>query len=484
MPDRVILTIAGAVVRYGETIALDRVSLAVAGGTIHALVGENGAGKSTLLRAVAGATPLDAGTITLAARLRAEWVPQELVLAPDLTVTESVFLGRELRSRARLLQRRAMQTQARAALAALGCEAAPTARIAELSPPVRKQLQLARAFHAAADVLLLDEPTAVLGDDETARLFAAIRAARGRGAAIVYVSHRIAEVLAIADVVTVLRDGQHVSTDPAAAVDARTIVTRMVGRPLTAPRPRRPLPAGERRGSRAGLRVRRLCAARLRDISFEVAAGEIVGVAGLVGAGRSELLECIAGVARPIAGRVETHGSVALVPEDRTRNGLVPTLSLRENVFLPAPRAWLNPRGEQSASEQWIARLRIRAAGTQALPASLSGGNQQKVLVARALQRKPDVLLLDEPTAGVDVGAKADLHEIIRAQADAGAAIVMASSDLPELLTLCDRIVALRNGRQVGTLAIAEATEAHLAALITGAAEPSTRSSLQKVDGR
>ncbi|MBI1816434.1 MAG: sugar ABC transporter ATP-binding protein [Deltaproteobacteria bacterium] len=466
MPEAAVLTISDALVRYGETVAVDGVSLAIGAGTIHALIGENGAGKSTLLRAIAGVTPLDRGTIASPRPLRIEWVPQELALALDLTVSETIFLGRELRNATRLLRRTAMQRKARAALAQIGCTASATTRVGELSAPVRKQVQLARAFAVPADVLLLDEPTAVLGRAESDLLFAAIRRARDAGTAIVYVSHQIDEVLAISNTVTVLRDGQHVSTDPVAAIDAATIVTRMVGRPLAASAKRSPVP----KGAGVALRVRGLFAPPLRDISFVVAAGEIVGLAGLVGAGRSELLDCIAGASPRSAGDVEVRGTMALVPEDRLRNGLIPTLSLRENIFLPAPARWLRARREEMETDQWIERLRVRTRGAHALPAALSGGNQQKVLLARALRRAPDVLMLDDPTAGVDVGAKADIHSIIRAQAETGAAVVIASSELLELLALCDRVIALRQGAQVGTLAIGDADEPRLAALITGAA--------------
>jgi ABC-type sugar transport system ATPase subunit len=349
------------------------------------------------------------------------------------------------------------------ALARIGCGAPATARVGDLSLPVRKQVQLARAFHSAADVLLLDEPTAVLGAEASDKLFLAIRRARDRGAAVVYVSHQIEEVLRIADTVTVLRDGEHVSTDPAETVDAETLVTRMVGRPV-ASLGRRLAGAG-----RVLLRLRDLHAPGVRGVTFDVAAGEVVGLAGLVGAGRSELLATIAGLLARTAGVLEVRGPLAFVPEDRARNGLIPTLSLRENIFLPAPKRWLQTRREQVECERWIGRLHVRARGPEALPDSLSGGNQQKVLLARALRRAPKVLLLDEPTAGVDVGAKADIHRIVQEQTAAGAAVVIASSELPELLALCDRIVALRYGRPVATVSGDQATESHLAALITGA---------------
>ena len=463
LPETPAVTLSRAVVRYGETVAVAGVSLAIARSHVHALIGENGAGKSTLLRAIAGVTPLDQGTLACPPGLAIEWVPQELILAPDLTVAETIFLGRERRGRGRLLRRAEMRHAAEVALARIGCGALATARVGDLSLPVRKQVQLARAFCAPADVLLLDEPTAVLGAEASEKLFVAIRQARNRGAAVVYVSHQIEEVLRIADTVTVLRDGQRVSTDPTGAVDAATLVTRMVGRPV---------PSLGRRAAGAGpvlLRLRDLHAPGVRGATFDVAAGEVVGLAGLVGAGRSELLATIAGLLPRSAGEMEVRGPLAFVPEDRARNGLIPTLSLRENIFLPAPQRWPQKWRERAECERWIGRLHIRARGPEALPDSLSGGNQQKVLLARALRRTPKVLLLDEPTAGVDIGAKADIHRIVHEHTGAGAAVVIASSELPELLALCDRIVALRHGRQVAIVGRDQATESHLAALITGA---------------
>lgn len=461
------LTVRDAVVRFGETTAVDGVSLSILAGEVHALIGENGAGKSTLLRAIAGVTALDGGAIDSHRPLRIEWVPQELALAPNLTVAEAIFLGRE-RRRWGLLRRRAMTTAAQAALATIGCRVAPEAVIAELSPPLCKQVQLARAFHAGADVLLLDEPTAVLGQDDTAQLFATISATRDRGAAIVYVSHQIHEALGIANRVTVLRDGRHVSTDLAGALDVPTVVRRMVGRPLDPPRARVARAGSDQAGPR--VRVSDLSSEVLRGVSFDAAAGEIVGLAGLLGSGRSEVLNAIAAVPGRPHPAIAVRGTVALVPEDRLRNGLIPTLSLRENIFLPAATVRLDHRREREDAVRWIERLRIRARGPHDLPDALSGGNQQKVLLARALRQQPEVLLLDEPTAGVDIGAKADIHAIVRAQADAGAAVVVASSELPELFTLCDRIVALRGGRHVGTVAVSDATAAQVGAWITGVA--------------
>jgi ABC-type sugar transport system ATPase subunit len=449
-------------VRYGGTTALDAVDFDLAAGEIHALVGENGAGKSTLLRVLAGVRRADGGTLALAPRARVAWVPQEPELPPDCTAEQWIFLGAERRGRFGWLRAGEMAAGAAAALAAVGSAVPPAARCGALAASQRKQVQLARALRDGAAILLLDEPTAVLGAGEAARLFAAVRAARAAGAGIVYVSHRLDEVLALADRVTVLRDGRRVATTAAAAVDAARLVRLMVGRELAAETARRAAVPGE-----TLLRVEKLCSGRVRGVTLRVRAGEVVGLAGLLGAGRSAVLESIAGL-RPRRGEVACAAPPVLLGEDRVRSGLVPTFDLRQNIFLPAPRRWLDHAGEHEATRHWMRRLGIRATGPEAPIAALSGGNQQKALLARALRRARGLLLLDEPTAGVDVGAKADIHAQVRALAAGGAAILLASSDLPELLHLCDRILALYAGRVAGEFLPGDGEEA-IAAAITGA---------------
>ncbi len=288
-----LLATRGLSVWYGPTVALDRVDVDVCRGEVHALVGENGAGKSTLLRVIAGIVAPAAGSFQVEHGARLAWVPQETLLPADLTAAEWVFLGCELRGRLGWLQRRAMHEAARAAFAAIDCTVAPTARLGALAAPQRKQIQLARGLRGTPDLLLLDEPTAVLGDAETRPLFAAIRALRTGGAGVLYVSHRLDEVLAIADRVTVLRDGKVVSTDPVGAVDTATLVQRMVGRPGPA-RLR-----AERTLGPTALRLVDVATAHVRGLCLSVRRGEVIGLAGLVGAGRSEVLEAIAGV-RPV----------------------------------------------------------------------------------------------------------------------------------------------------------------------------------------
>ena len=455
------LAIRDLTVRYGATTALDGVDLDLRAGEVHAVVGENGAGKSTLLRAIAGVVRPSAGHIMPAAGVA--WVPQETLLPPDLTAAEWIFLGDELCGPFGWLRRAAMRDAATEVLHRLGARVAAEARLGTLTAPQRKQVQLARALRGRPEVLLLDEPTAVLGEAETRQLFRAVRDLKTRGTGVLYVSHRLDEVLAIADRVIVLRDGRWVSTDPVGAVDTGTLVQRMVGRDI----------ATQVRTDRSSgallLQVADLATAHVRGFSLTMRHGEVVGLAGLVGAGRSEILEAIAGLQRVASGQVGCAAPPALVPEDRGRNGLVAALSVRENVFLPADNAWLQPQRERLALARWIDRLRIRTGSTDAAIDSLSGGNQQKLLLARVLRHQPRLLLLDEPTAGVDVGAKAEIHELIRQLAAGGAGILLASSDLPELLLLCDRIVALRGGVAVGEVTAAEASEPRLAGLITGA---------------
>ncbi|MFI5364566.1 MAG: sugar ABC transporter ATP-binding protein [Candidatus Binatia bacterium] len=464
MQDGALLEARGLVARYGATTALDGVDLTLYAGEVHAVVGENGAGKSTLLRVLADAVRPAKGTLHSRGGTRLDWVPQETVLPADLTAAAWIFLGHEIRGALGTLQERAMQRAAATALQAVGCNATPTARLGTLAVTQRKQVQLARALHAAPDVLLLDEPTAVLGEAETAALFAQIRARRQRGTAVLYVSHRLDEVLAIADRVTVLRDGQRVSTDTVTAVDVATLVRRMVGRDV-----QRHWNA-ERSPGAVLLRLDDVATAHVRGLSLSVRRGEVLGLAGLVGAGRSEVLEAIAGL-RPLrGGRIDCATRPVFVPEDRGSKGLVSTLRLRENLFLPADGWLLHRARERRDARAWIERLGIRASGTEAAIDALSGGNQQKLLLARALRHTPQLLLLDEPTAGVDVGAKAEIHDLIAQLAARGTGVLMASSDLPELLGLCDRIVALRGGRRVAVLAVTDATEPRVAALITGAA--------------
>jgi ABC-type sugar transport system ATPase subunit len=455
-----VIRVRGLTLRYGATTAVDAADLEVAAGSVHGLVGENGAGKSSLLRACVGLARADAGRVEIggralprdggvaaAERLGAGYVAQELAVCGDLSVAEQVTLGREPRTRAGFLDRRAARARCRELLARLDSDLDPDARVGALRAPDRKRVQIARALAAEPRVLLLDEPTAALDALGAAAVLRLARAQAAAGGAAVVVSHRLDEVLATCDRVTVLRDGRVVATRESRELDARALVREMAGRELPPAQDAAPRALGP---PRLDLGAHGLGALR---------AGEILGLFGLVGAGRSRLVESIAAA----------HGC-ALVPEERAAKGLVPELSLRENLLLPAPACWLSPARERAETVRWIERLAIRAGGPDAPIGSLSGGNQQKVLLARALARAPRVLVLDEPTQGIDVAAKAEIHALVRSLAAEGAAILLSSSDLPEVLALADRVAVVRSGRVAGVLAAARASQPEVLALACGVA--------------
>jgi rhamnose transport system ATP-binding protein len=484
---------------FGAVQALDEVSVSVRAGEAHAIVGENGAGKSTLLKALAGIVRPDRGEIRLgettldlghprdALAAGIGLVYQETLAFPNLTAAANIFVGRELTGRFGRLRKVEMRARAADLLARLHAPIAPTTPVESLSVAHRQLLQIARALAFECRVLALDEPTTSLSDGESEHLFQILGRLRAEGVTIIYVSHRLREVFRLCDSITVLRDGRHAGTFDAAKTTEHEIVHAMVGRDIPE-RAARPVPAA---GPRARLRLqgltRRPC---FEDVSLEVRAGEIVGLFGLIGSGRSELLETIAGVYRadggelfvdearraPRSPREAGRAGIVLVPEDRQRQSLFFNLSLRHNLVIPRVEiagALRVRRQERAVAGELLSRWRIKAPSIDVEPAALSGGNQQKVAVARWLAVQPRVLLLDEPTKGVDVGAKFEIHEMIREVAANGAACLIVSSDLPEVLTLADRVLVLREGRLRGELAAAEADEARvmkLAATDAGAA--------------
>ncbi len=470
---------------FGAVRALRGVSFTVAEGEAHALMGENGAGKSTLLKILAGIVQPDAGDITWrgerlhfaspkhALERGIGMVYQEMLSFPNLTVAGNIFAGREIVDGVGRLRHAEMRERTRALLAELHLHISPDAPADSLSAAHRQLLQVARALAFDSRILVLDEPTTALTDAETDHLFAVLARLKGRGVTMLYVSHRIPEVFRLCDTVTVLRDGTHVLTAPLADLTPDRVVRAMVGRDLP------PRAADTEQPSAAPmLSVERLSREGcFRDVTLSVNAGEIVGLFGLVGSGRSELLETIFGVYTADAGVVRVgnepvrprspadaarHG-IVLVPEERQRQGLLQNLTIRHNLVLPActvrgdvlVRTGRERRDAQTLVERW----RIKAAGVETLPESLSGGNQQKVVAAKWLATSPRVILLDEPTKGVDVGAKFEIHEIVRREAARGAACLVVSSDLPEVLALAHRIVVMREGRIQGEVEGASATE-------------------------
>jgi len=481
---------------FAAVAALRGVSFAIEGGEAHAIVGENGAGKSTLLKILAGSLRPDRGVLRIggepavlagprdALARGIGLVHQEMLAFPNLSVAANIFAGRELTGRFGALREREMRDRSAALLDRLHLRVPPDARADALSLPHRQLLQVARALAFDCRILALDEPTTALTAAEAEQLFRILDALKAGGVTIIYVSHRLAEVFRLCDRITTLRDGRVVSTVARAAATPDDIVQAMVGRALETRARRSPPAAGG-----AALAIDRLSSAPCFDgISLTVANGEIVGLFGLVGSGRTELLETIVGLRRASAGvltvanarrrfrspRDAARSGVVLVPEDRQRQGLFFNLSLRHNLALPAAEAegrTLVRAGERARAAAMLQRWRIGAPGIapSATPDVLSGGNQQKVVAAKWIATRPRVLLLDEPTKGVDVGAKYEIHGIIRGLADEGAGCLVVSSDLPELLVLADRILVMRQGALCGALP-GDATEEQVMRLAAGTA--------------
>mgnify|MGYP005833797821 CR=1 FL=1 len=460
---------------FGGIAALRDVSWTLRAGEVHALMGENGAGKSTLMRIIAGLHPPDAGEILLggrrvairspheALRLGIAMIHQELMPVPDLSVAENVLLGQEpcRRGLPGWIDRGALRAEARRLLGLLGAEIPVDRRMGDLGVGQRQSVEIAKALARDAKIVIMDEPTAALSDREVEALFGVIAWLVERGVAVVYITHRMSEVFRIAHTVTVLRDGRVVGTYPAAELDPRRLIALMVGRPPVSVHSTPPVvtgrPALETRGlSRAGA---------FDDVSFQVRRGEILGLAGLMGAGRTELVGALFGLAPADRGTVLVDGrparirrpadairhGIGLVTEDRKTYGLVPTISVRQNITLASLDQcswgpWIRRSREAALAEASIGELGIRATGGRQRAGQLSGGNQQKVVLARTLLARPSIVILDEPTRGIDVGAKSEVHGLIVRLAREGKAVIVVSSELPELLALCHRLLVMRQG--------------------------------------
>jgi ABC-type sugar transport system ATPase subunit len=485
--------------RYDATIALRAVDLVMQPGEVHALAGENGAGKSTLIKVLAGAVGRDAGTIKIdgsetelpsphaARQAGIRVVYQEFSLVPHLSVAENILLG-QLPSRAAgvWIDWKAAARRASAALESLGFDVPDVRRpVASLPVSQRQMVEIAKAMLQQPRILVLDEPSAVLSGGDLDRLFSAVRSLRDAGTSVLYVSHRLDEVFQIATRITVLKDGALVGTVDASAIDQPGLVRMMVGRELAEIYPRRSAtpadPLLQVRGlSRPGV---------FSDVSFDLAPGEVVGVFGLVGSGRTDVVRAIFGADRSTGAMVldgQTYRprspgdalsrGVAMLSEDRARDGLILQMSLRDNMSLPSfsrmSRYGLISRLQQTVLvRDEMAEVGVRAPSIDAPVRRLSGGNQQKVVVGKWLLRGARVLLLDEPTRGVDVGAKAEIYRIIATLAERGKAILLVSSELPEILGMSDRILVMRGGRLVGEFARSEATEERLLAAAAGVVE-------------
>lgn len=483
--------------RYGGVHALRGASLRIGRpGTVHGLIGANGSGKSTLLGILSGQVRPDAGTIEIdglpvtfpnplsALRRGIVMVAQETALAPDLSIAENVFLGRRhVRRRVRGIDWGRTNARAAEVLAQLGVDEDPSTPVRRLRPDRQQMVEIARAISLDARVLILDEPTSSLNDHEVEALFAVVQRLRARGVSIIFVSHRMPELLRLSDELTVLRDGRAVASGPIQDFDTHQIVDAMVGRAgawRERPRPVRTHVAAD---APPALRLRGLSLpGAFEHIDLDVEAGEVVGLAGTVGAGRSDLLEVVFGARRGASGTIELEGApfrprnprdaigrgLGYLPPDRKQQGLVLGRSVAENLTVVATRrrnrlAAPGGAAERAAVGDAVSTMGIVAASPDVPVATLSGGNQQKVALGRWIAGGARVLLLNEPTRGVDVAAKAEIHRLLRAAAADGAAILVSSSEPPELLELCDRIVVLGRGRVVASLNADEATEEAIA---------------------
>ena len=481
--------------RFPGVLALDDVSFTVERGSCHALIGENGAGKSTLGKILAGVHTADGGTVALdgtaiapptplaARELGIAMVHQELAFCPNLSIAENLCLG-DLPRKAGFVDRPSLRNRARGMLATIGAELDVDTPIGQLSTGHEQLVQIAAAVGTGARVIVMDEPTSSLSAGETQELFRLVRELKSRDITLIYVSHRMSELFELCDHITVLRDGRHVSTQPIPDTTPQKVVTQMIGRELHAEDhhhlARDPGPEL--------LRVSHLTSApRFHDINLSVRAGEIVGFAGLVGAGRSETLQAIFGLDPAATGEVVVNGKalppgsidaalaagVGLLPEDRKRQGLVLSMDCRENTTLAAlpnltTLGWVRRGEERTLARRFTDRLRVKTPTLESLVAGLSGGNQQKVALAKWLARECDVLLIDEPTRGVDVGAKAEIYRLLDELACEGKALLVVSSELPELLGLCRRILVMREGHLAGEVARGDFSEESIMTLMAG----------------
>jgi ribose transport system ATP-binding protein len=501
--ERPLLQMKGVTKRFPGVVALREVSFSARSGEVHALVGENGAGKSTLMKILAGVYRLDEGEIQLggvsvqvedpraAQRHGIAIIHQELNQVPELKAFENFFLGRERRRAFRVLDEGAMRAETRRWLGQLGLDLDPDRKVGELRAAERQLLEIGKAMSLQARVLVMDEPTTALSIEEVGQLFTVVRRLRGAGMAIVYISHRLEEVFALSDRITVLRDGRRVDSRPVADFTRASLIQAMVGHEAGGALPARPRTVGAEVLGTRGLSVSGTAdRSALHEIDLEVRAGQIVGLAGLLGSGRTELLEALFGVPHPrrVQGEVSVHGrpvrlasprdairaGISFVTEDRKAQSLVLSRSVLENASLAALSLFrrrllpvLDLRAEARAVEGMVSRLRIKTPTLRAAVAGLSGGNQQKVALAKFLLLRPALFLLDQPTQGVDVGAKAEIFALVDGLAREGAGVLLASSDLSELRTLCDQIYVLCEGRITGRLARHEATQERILDLAT-----------------
>lgn len=481
--------------RFGDFYALKDVDLDIYRGEIHALMGENGAGKSTLMKILAGAYIATTGNIEIEGKPYSITSPknaieagitliyQEIHLSPNLTIAENIFLGREIKTLFGL-NRKQMEAESQKVLDRLGAQLSASQKVSSLTIAEQQQVEIARALHRNSRILVMDEPTAALSSRETERLFALIKKLREEGLAIIYISHRMAEIYELADRVSVLRDGKYVGSLTKENINSNTLVQMMVGRPLTDLFNKEKVPVGDE-----VIRVEHLSdGQKVEDASLVVKAGEIVGLSGLVGAGRSELAHLLFGVRKQTKGKIYLNGAeisfnsprdaivhhIALLPENRKEEGLFLDMNVFKNITMATVERdstlmVINQQKAQKETNQAIAGLNIRVPNANVEISGLSGGNQQKVLLSRWVAIHPKLFILDEPTRGVDVGAKSEIYKMITEMAKQGVAILMISSELPEIVGMSDRVYVMREGHIVGEIAGEQISQENIMTLACGA---------------
>jgi len=492
-PDGCLLEVRHASKRFPGVMALDDVSLRVTRGTVHGLIGENGAGKSTLMNIIAGIIPADTGELLLAGRplqLRSPrqalehgiaMIHQELNLMPSMSVAENIWIGREPINAFGIISHRELHRRTRALLARLSLDLDPRTQVRKLSIASRQMVEIARALSYESQLLIMDEPTSALTGHDAAQLFAIIRELKSQGKGVLYITHRMEELFEIADEVSVLRDGRYIGTERPCNLTREGMIRLMVGRELAHIFPRGRSVPGAVVLSARGLTLE----PHFRDVSFELHAGEILGIAGLIGAGRSKLAEALFGVTPAGAGQIVIGGApvrvdsprtalargLAFVTEDRKETGCFLTLNVLDNLEIAvltrdfAQLGFVRQAAVREACAGMSRRLRVKTPDLGEPIANLSGGNQQKVLIGRWLLTAPRVLILDEPTRGIDVAAKAEIHQLIAQLAAEGAAVLMISSELPEILGMSHRVMVMHEGRVTGILERSQADQETIMAL-------------------
>ncbi|EQB24152.1 TPA: sugar ABC transporter ATP-binding protein [Streptococcus equi subsp. zooepidemicus] len=479
---------------FGTNKVLEKIDLVLHSGQVHALMGENGAGKSTLMNILTGLFPASSGTIVIdgvekqfsnpqeAEAFGISFIHQEMNTWPDMTVLDNLFLGREIKGAFGLLDQKAMKEKAKRAFDRLGISIPLDLPIGSLSVGQQQMIEIAKSLLSEVSLLVMDEPTAALTDRETESLFQMIASLKKEGVGIVYISHRMEEIFRVTDLITVMRDGIVVDTKPTAETNPAELVKKMVGRDIDDYYPAKAAELGE-----LVFEVENLSGECFKDISFQVRRGEILGFSGLMGAGRTEVMRAIFGLDKRTAGRIRLNGQdirvtnpvqairagIGFLTEDRKEEGLILDFSIKDNMTLPSHKdfsknGFFDDKTSRDFVQKMIDRLRIKSGRPEMVVGNLSGGNQQKVVLAKWIGIAPKVLILDEPTRGVDVGAKREIYQLMNELAERGVPIVLVSSDLPEVLGVSDRIVVMHEGRITGELSRGEATQEKVMQLATG----------------